>query len=280
MLNQLKTGLLLGGLTAIVLLFGSFFGKGGLIIAFLFAIAMNVGSYWFSDRLILTMQRAREVSRKEQPELYRIVEDLAHRAEIPMPRVYIVPDPSPNAFATGRNPQHGVVAVTEGILKLLSADELRGVIAHELSHVRNRDILIQTITATLAGAIMFISQIVQFTAMFGGLGGDDDEGNPLILLAMAITAPIAAMIIQMAISRSREYLADQSGARVAGDPNKLADALEKLDAYSRQVPLKNAHSNTSHLFIVNPFSKKGLANLFSTHPPMDERIQRLRGMHA
>lgn len=278
MLNQLKTGLLLGGLTVIILLFGSVFGQGGLIIAFVFAVAMNVGSYWFSDRLILSMQRAREVNRREQPELYRIVEDLSHRAEIPMPRIYIVPEQAPNAFATGRNPQHGVVAVTEGILKVLSADELKGVIAHELAHVRNRDILIQTIAATLGGVIMFISQIIQFTAIFGFGGDDEGEGNPLVLLLLAIIAPIAAMIIQMAISRSREYLADQTGARFAGDPNKLADALEKIDAYSRRIPLSRAQPHTSHLFIVNPFARKGMAKLFSTHPPMAERIERLRAL--
>jgi len=282
MSNQLKTGLLLGLLTALILLFGRLLGgQAGIIIAFVLAVAMNVGSYWFSDRIVLAMYKARAVSPEEAPGLHRIVEELAGRAEIPKPKVYVIPQQAPNAFATGRSPGNGVVAVTEGILQLLSADELKGVLAHELGHIRNRDILIQTVAATLAGVIMFVSSMVKWAAIFG-MGGDDEEGggNPIMALILAIVAPIAAMLIQMAISRSREYLADQSGARLAGNPNHLASALEKLDAYSRRMPLKQGNPATAHMFIVNPFSGQNIANLFSTHPPVQERIQRLRSMGA
>jgi heat shock protein HtpX len=280
MTNQLKTGLLLGLLTAIILLFGQMLGgQGGLIFAFILAIAMNVGSYWYSDRIVLSMYKAKEMSPSEAPRLHEIVAELAQRAGVPKPRVFIIPQDAPNAFATGRTPKQGVVAVTEGIMQLLTLDELKGVLAHEMGHIRNRDILIQTVAATLAGVIMFVANMMQWAAIFG-LGGSDDEGggNPLVAIVMAIVAPIAAMLIQMAISRSREYLADQTGAQLAGDPNSLASALEKLDAYSRRVPMRQGSPATAHMFIVNPFSGQAMANLFSTHPPVQERVQRLRSM--
>jgi heat shock protein HtpX len=254
-------------------------GQGGLIFAFILAIAMNVGSYWYSDRIVLSMYKAKEMSPSEAPRLHEIVAELAQRAGVPKPRVFIIPQDAPNAFATGRTPKQGVVAVTEGIMQLLTLDELKGVLAHEMGHIRNRDILIQTVAATLAGVIMFVANMMQWAAIFG-LGGSDDEGggNPLVAIVMAIVAPIAAMLIQMAISRSREYLADQTGAQLAGDPNSLASALEKLDAYSRRVPMRQGSPATAHMFIVNPFSGQAMANLFSTHPPVQERVQRLRSM--
>lgn len=279
MTSQLKTGLLLGLLTAIILLFGQMMGgQGGLIFAFILAIAMNVGSYWYSDRIVLSMYKAKEVTPSEAPRLHEVVAELAQRAGVPKPRVYIIPQEAPNAFATGRTPKQGVVAVTQGIMQLLSMEELKGVLAHEMGHIRNRDILIQTVAATLAGVIMFVSNMLQWAAIFGMGGGDDEGGNPLVAIVMAIVAPIAAMLIQMAISRSREYLADQTGAQLAGDPNALASALEKMDAYSRRVPMRQGSPATAHMFIVNPFSGQSMANLFSTHPPVQERIQRLRSM--
>ncbi|MFO7876906.1 MAG: zinc metalloprotease HtpX [Desulfovermiculus sp.] len=279
MTSQLKTGLLLGLLTAIILLFGQMMGgQGGLIFAFILAIAMNVGSYWYSDRIVLSMYKAKEVTPSEAPRLHEVVAELAQRAGVPKPRVYIIPQEAPNAFATGRTPKQGVVAVTQGIMQLLSMEELKGVLAHEMGHIRNRDILIQTVAATLAGVIMFVSNMLQWAAIFGMGGGDDEGGNPLVAIVMAIVAPIAAMLIQMAISRSREYLADQTGAQLAGDPNSLASALEKMDAYSRRVPMRQGSPATAHMFIVNPFSGQSMANLFSTHPPVQERIQRLRSM--
>ena len=280
MTNQLKTGLLLGLLTAIILLFGQMIGgQGGLIFAFIIAIAMNVGSYWYSDRIVLSMYKAKEISQQEAPRLHEIVSELAQRAGIPKPKVYIIPQEAPNAFATGRTPKQGVVAVTQGIMQLLSLEELKGVLAHEMGHIRNRDILIQTVAATLAGVIMFVSNMLQWAAIFGMGGGDDEGGgNPLVAIVMAIVAPIAAMLIQMAISRSREYLADQTGAQLAGDPNSLASALEKLDAYSKKVPMRQGSPATAHMFIVNPFTGRGMAHLFSTHPPVQERVQRLRSM--
>ncbi|WP_027370022.1 zinc metalloprotease HtpX [Desulfovermiculus halophilus] len=280
MTNQLKTGLLLGLLTAIILLFGQMLGgQGGLVLAFIIAIAMNVGSYWYSDRIVLSMYKAKEVSPSDAPRLHEIVAELAQRAGVPKPRVFIIPQEAPNAFATGRTPKQGVVAVTKGIMQLLTMEELKGVLAHEMGHIRNRDILIQTVAATLAGVIMFVSNMLQWAAIFG-MGGNDEEGggNPLVAIVMAIVAPIAAMLIQMAISRSREYLADQTGAQLAGDPRSLASALEKLDAYSRRIPMQSGTPATAHMFIVNPFSGGSMAHLFSTHPPVQERIQRLRAM--
>jgi heat shock protein HtpX len=244
----------------------------------MFAVVMNFGSYWFSDKIVLRMYRAQEVGPGHR--LYSMVERLSRQAQLPMPKVYIIPDPSPNAFATGRNPSHAAVAATEGILQVLSEHELEGVIAHELAHVRNRDILISSVAATMAAAIMFAAQTAQFAAMFGGYGGrgeDRDRGNnPIALLAMIILAPLAATLIQMAISRSREFSADATGAQIAGNPYGLADALRKIDAASRQVPL-NANPATAHMFIVKPFSGAALAGLFSSHPPTADRIRALLG---
>ncbi len=279
MTNQLKTGLLLGLLTAIILLFGRMLGgQTGLILAFILAIAMNVGSYWFSDRIVLSMYKARELGPDDAPDLHRMVEGLASRGGLPKPRIFLIPQEAPNAFATGRSPNNSVVAVTEGITHLLSLEELKGVLAHEIGHIKNRDILIQSVAATLAGVIMFVSSMVKWAAIFGMGGGDDEGGNPFLAIVLAIVAPIAAMLIQMAISRSREYLADRTGAQLSGNPRHLAGALQKLDAYSRRVPMKQGNQATAHLFIVNPFSGQSLANLFSTHPPVQERIQRLMAL--
>ncbi len=279
MSNQLKTGLLLGLLTGLILIFGQLLGgQTGLVFAFLLAIGMNVSSYWFSDRIVLSMYKAKEVEPKDAPSLHRIVEELSSRAGIPKPRVYVMPEQSPNAFATGRNPRHGVVAVTEGIMQLLSPDELKGVLAHEMGHIKNRDILIQTVAATLAGVIMFVSSMIKWAAIFGMGGDEDGGGNPFLAIVLAIVAPIAALLIQMAISRSREYLADQSGARLSQHPGDLASALEKLDAYSKRVKMHKSNPATAHMFIVNPLSGQNLLRLFSTHPPTEERIQRLRAM--
>jgi heat shock protein HtpX len=280
-MNTIKTGLLLGALTGLLMLIGgSFGGQQGVVIAFIFAMAMNLGSYWFSDKIVLRMYNAQPVSENEAPELYATVKNLALRASMPMPRVYIIPGDTPNAFATGRNEQHAVVAVTEGILRILGRDELEGVIAHELSHIRNRDILIGSIAATLAGAIVMLANMAQWAAMFGGASRDDDEGggsNIVSLILMAILAPIAATLIQMAISRSREYLADTGGAKISGKPYSLAGALEKLSRASQTMPME-ANPSTAHMFIVNPLIGRSLMNLFSTHPPIEERIARLRSM--
>ena len=279
MTNQIKTGLLLGLLTALILIFGRLLGgQTGLVFAFILAIVMNVGSYWFSDRIVLKMYKAQEVTPQQSPGLHAMVEDLSRQAGIPKPRVYIIPEQAPNAFATGRNPSNGVVAVTQGILQILDKEELRGVLAHELGHIKNRDILVQTVAATLAGVIMFVANMVKWSALFGFGGSDEEGGNPLLALAMAIVAPIAALLIQMGISRSREYMADDTGAHLAGNPGHLASALEKLEAYSKQVPMRHGNQGTAHMFIVNPFAGRSLANLFSTHPPLRERVQRLRSM--
>jgi len=280
-MNTIKTGLLLGALTGLLMLIGGWFGgQNGVVIAFFFAVVMNFGSYWFSDKIVLRMVHAQAVSEGDAPELYAIVKNLALRASMPMPRVYIIPGDTPNAFATGRNEQHAVIAVTEGILRILGRDELEGVIAHELTHIRNRDILIGSIAATLAGAIVMLANMAQWAAMFGGAGRDDDEGggsNIVGLILMAVLAPIAATLIQMAISRSREYLADAGGAKISGKPYGLAGALEKLSLASQTMPMK-ANPSTAHMFIVNPLTGRSLMNLFSTHPPIEERIARLRSM--
>ena len=280
-MNTIKTGLLLGALTGLLMLIGGWFGgQNGVVIAFFFAVVMNFGSYWFSDKIVLRMVHAQAVSESEAPELYAMVKNLALRASMPMPRVYIIPGDTPNAFATGRNEQHAVVAVTEGILRILGKDELEGVIAHELTHIRNRDILIGSIAATLAGAIVMLAHMAQWAAMFGGVGRDDDEGggsNIVGLILMAVLAPIAATLIQMAISRSREYLADAGGAKISGKPYGLAGALEKLSRASQTMPME-ANPSTAHMFIVNPLTGRSLMNLFSTHPPIEERIARLRSM--
>ncbi len=278
--NQIRTVILLGLLTGVIVWLGRFFGgPQGMIIAFIFAMIMNFASYWFSDKIVLAMYRARELSPDEAPELYNVVRELAGNAGLPMPRIYLVPSQAPNAFATGRNPNHAVVAVTEGILRLLSMDELRGVLAHELSHIKNRDILIGSVAATLAGVIMILADMARWGAIFGAFGGDDDEGGGIIgLLVVSIVAPIAAVLIQMAISRSREFLADATGARIAHNPEGLARALEKLSYASQKIPMVEAKPQTAHMFIVNPLTRKGIATLFSTHPPVEERIRRLRAM--
>ena len=277
--NSVRTALLLGALTGLILLIGRYVGgRNGMVIAFFFAIIMNFGSYWFSDKIVLRIYRARPVNEGEAPGLYRIVRQLAQTAGLPMPMVCIMPSEAANAFATGRNPEHAVVAVTQGILRLLDEDELKGVLAHELAHVKHRDILIGSIAATLAGAIMMIASFARWAALFGGFGGrDDDDGGGMIgLIAMAILAPMAAMLIQMAISRSREYAADAAGASFAGSPRGLASALKKISSASRRAPMK-AEAATAHMFIMNPLSGKSLMSLFSTHPPVEKRIERLMG---
>ena len=279
--NTLKTGFLLAALTGLVLLIGDWLGgRGGLIFAFIFAVVMNVGAYWYSDKIVLRMYKAREVSEAEAPSLFGTVRRLTQRAELPMPKVYIIPQPTPNAFATGRNPENSAVAVTEGLLELMDQEELEGVIAHELGHIRNRDILISTIAATLAGVIMMVARWLMFSMFFfGGAAGDDDSpGGAIGLIVLAILAPIAALLIQMTISRSREYQADATGAWIAGNPKGLARALEKLDHASRRVPLEGGNPATAHLFIVKPLSRsrgRSMLRFFSTHPPVEERIKRL-----
>jgi heat shock protein HtpX len=279
MANGIKTVLLLGLMSGVLLALGELLGgANGLVIAFVFAAIMNLGSYWFSDKLVLSMYRAQPVG-PEHP-LYRIVERLTQRASLPMPKVYIIPDPSPNAFATGRNPSHAAVAATQGILQVLSEHELEGVIAHELAHVKHRDILISSIAATMAAAIMMVARMAHFAALFGGYGGrgeDRERGNnPIALLATIILAPLAALLIQMAISRSREFAADAGGAEIAGTPYGLADALRKIDAASKRVPL-DANPATAHMFIVKPFTGGGIMSLFSSHPPTEARIRALLG---
>lgn len=281
MYNSLKTAVLLGALTGLIIIIGKYFGgQQGMVIAFGFAVVMNLGSYWFSDKIVLAMYRAKEISPAEAPEIHAAVDELVARAGLPKPRVYVIDSDSPNAFATGRNPQHAAVAVTRGIVKILDREELKGVLAHELSHVRNRDILIGSVAATLAGVVMMLANMARWAAIFGG-GGRDDEGRgggAIGLIAMSILAPLAAMLIQMAISRSREYLADSSGAHLSGNPYALASALEKLQRASQRVPLQAAGTATAHLFIVNPLSGRSLMSLFSTHPPIEERVRRLRGL--
>jgi len=278
MANGLKTALLLGLLSGLLLVIGELAGgANGLVIAFGFAAVMNFASYWFSDKMILRMYSAQPVG-PEHP-LYQITERLARQAGLPMPKVYIIPDNSPNAFATGRNPEHAAVAATEGILRTLSPSELEGVIAHELAHVKHRDILISSVAATIAAAIMMIGRMAMYAGMFAGNGRDEREGsssNPIALLAMMILAPVAAMLIQGAISRSREFAADAGGARIAGSPYGLADALRKIDAVAKRVPM-DANPATAHMFIIKPFSGAGLMSLFSTHPPTEARIQALLG---
>jgi len=281
MINILKTTFLLALLTALIVLVGAHYGgRSGAAIALAVAAILNFTSYWFSDRMVLAATRAKPISREEAPRLYSIVERLSGRSGLPMPRLYMLPEASPNAFATGRNPEHAAVAVTQGILQLLDDEEMEGVLAHELGHVKNRDILISSVAATLAGAVMWIAQMARWGAIFGGYGGRDNEkaGGALGLLATALLAPVAALLIQMAISRSREYQADSTGSNLVGQPYGLARALEKLDQYSRRIPMARAGgATTSHLFIVRPFSGASFMNLFSTHPPIRERVRRLLG---
>ena len=278
MSNIFKTGLLLAVLTAmLVLIGGAIGGQQGMLVAFMLALAMNFFSYWFSDKMVLAMYGARPIEESEAPALYAVVRRLATRAQIPMPRVYMIASDTPNAFATGRNPEHAAVAVTEGILRILDQDELEGVLAHELSHVKNRDVLISTIAATLAGAITYLAHMAQWAAIFGGRRDDEEGSNPIALIAMAIVAPIAAMLVQLAVSRAREYQADATGARLAGRTWGLSKALEKLQMAQQVAPM-DANPATAHLFIVNPLSGQAFMNLFSTHPPLEERIARLRAM--
>src|SRR5512145_894859 len=276
--NTLKTTLLLAVLTVLFVLVGKAIGgQSGMVFAFGLAIVMNVGSYWFSDKIVLRMYRAQEVTENESPQLHGVVRRLALAAGVPMPKVYIIPQESPNAFATGRDPAHAAVAATEGILRALSPEELEGVLAHEMAHVRNRDILIGTVAATLAGAIMMLANMARFAAIFGGGRDDREGGGGLQLLVTAILAPIGAMMIQMAVSRSREYLADETGARFCGRPEALARALEKIALGARRAPME-ASPATSHLFIMSPLSGGGILSLFSTHPPIEKRVARLRAM--
>jgi heat shock protein HtpX len=278
MMNQLKTVLLLGVLSAIVVGIGGALAPGSMVVWVALALAMNVGAYFFSDRLVLRMNGARPLAREEAPGIHAMTEELAARAGIPVPRLFVIDDPSPNAFATGRNPARGVVAITTGIVRHLSARELRGVIAHEIAHIRNRDILVSTIAASLAAVVTSVANVLQFSALFGGAQNDEEGGSAAGSLAMAFVAPIAATLVQLAISRSREYLADETGARLAGDPDALAAALESLALGTAHVPA-TVQPATASLFIVNPFAGVGgLMKLFSTHPPTEERVRRLRAM--
>lgn len=282
MSNTLKTTVLLALLTGLMLWIGEALGgTNGMVVALAFAVVMNFGSWWFSDRIVLAMYGAQPLSEAEAPDLYRVVRELAAAAQIPMPPVYLIPSESPNAFATGRSPSHAAVAVTQGILRILTVDELRGVLGHELGHVVHRDTLTSTVAATLAGVIMMLGRLAYWSALFGGGRRDerDEGGGALGLLATMILAPLAASLIQMAISRSREYAADEAGARYYHNPLALASALEKISIGAARVPLA-AGPATAHLFIVNPLRGNWLANLFSTHPPTEERIRRLRSMIA
>lgn len=282
MAARIKSYFLLGLLSILLVYIGSFFGINGMVVTFIFAIAMNLITYFAGDRIVLAMSSAVKLSESQMPELHRLISEVAVSAGIPKPQVYLIPSRSPNAFATGRDPAHASVAVTEGILDILYREELKGVIAHEISHIKNRDILIATIAATLASAITMIGRMLQFAAMFGGSGRNSDRGgnifSAIAMLLFAILLPIAAALIQLAISRSREYLADETGARIVRNPFGLANALRKLAKGITAMPMNNANPSTSHLFIVNPFSGKSLLALFSTHPPIEERIRRLESM--
>lgn len=281
-MNTLKTALFLGLLTGLLVAIGGLVGgRTGMIVALVLAGAMNFFSYWYSDKIVLRAYRAQVLERHEAPALYDMVDGLRQNAGLPMPRVALIPDPTPNAFATGRDPAHAVVAVTQGIVDLLSPRELRGVLAHELGHVQDRDILVSSVAATVAGAVMVLADMARWAMIFGGGRGDEEgEGGGGIvgLLVMSILAPLAAMLIQMAISRGREYLADSEGAQICGDPEALASALAKLQNANQRQPMESARPQTAHMFIVNPLAGRSMASLFSTHPPMEERIARLRAM--
>jgi heat shock protein HtpX len=279
-MNTVKTVGLMVFMTLLLMFVGQALGgRGGMVFAFALAVIMNFGSYWFSDKIVLRMYGAQPVSESEAPEIYAIVRTLVQRAGLPMPKIYIIPEETPNAFATGRNAEHAVVAVTQGIMRILSREELAGVIGHELAHIKHRDMLTGTIVATIAGAISMLAQMAQWAMLFGGRR-DDEEGssNPIVAIVMMIVAPIAAMIVQMAISRTREYEADKGGAQISGNPSGLANALLKLERGSQIVPMENARPATAHMFIVNPLTGGGLMNLFSTHPPIAERVKRLNDM--
>ena len=277
--NQLKTVMLMGLLTAFVILAGGALGgKSGLIIALGMALVMNGASYWYSDKIVIKMTGSKPLNRQDNPKLYEMVESLAYNAGIPTPKIYLTPSSQPNAFATGRNPAHGVIAVTQGLLQLLTAEELKGVIAHELAHIKNRDILVGTVAAVMAGIITTLANLAQWALIFGGLSGDDNgEGSALAALPLIILGPLAALLVQMAISRSREYLADSTGAAISGNSEGLAQALLKLEQGSRLRPMQ-VNPAASHMFIVNPLSGRRLISLFSTHPPIAERVKRLRNL--
>ena len=274
--NRLKTSILMAGIMALFGVIGGYLGgSSGMLMALIFAGGMNLFAYWFSDTMVLKMYNAQEVDETSAPQFYAMIRELAQRADLPMPRVYLIDEAQPNAFATGRNPEHAAVAATTGILHLLSAREIRGVMAHELAHVRHRDILISTISATMAGAI---SALANFAMFFGGRDADGRRSNPIASIAVALLAPLAASLIQMAISRAREFEADRGGAEICGDPNALADALSKIDAYARgiRMPTAEEHPATAQMMIMNPLAGGGMASLFSTHPSTEERVQRLR----
>ena len=275
-MNTLKTVFLMTLMMVLFIFVGNLLGgRSGMTIAFMFALAMNFGSYWFSDKVVLAMYKAKEVNAETAPKLYGLVEELSQRATLPMPRVYVIENPTPNAFATGRDPQHAAVAVTTGILKILNTEELAGVLGHELAHVKHRDILIGTIAATFVGTITFVAQMASWAMMFGR-GNSDDDDSGLASLFLMIVAPIAATLLQLAISRSREYVADEGGAEISGVPLALASALEKLSMQNQIHPIRDAKPATAHMFIVNPLRGGGLMKLFSTHPSMEERVSRLR----
>lgn len=280
MFNWVKTFILMAAITGLfIVVGGAIGGQQGMVIALLFALAMNFFSYWFSDKLVLKMYNAQEVDATTAPDFYRLVQELAARAELPMPRVYLIDEDAPNAFATGRNPENAAVAATRGILRVLSARELRGVMAHELAHVKHRDILTQTISATMAGAI---SALANFAMFFGGRDNEGRPSNPIAGIAVMILAPLAAALLQMALSRAREYEADRGGAEIAGDPEALASALDKIHRYAQGIPLQTAqaHPETGQMMIINPLHGGGIAGLFSTHPPVEERIARLMAMRG
>lgn len=275
-MNILRTGFLMMLLTMILLGIGSMFGQGGLIIALGFAVVSNFIAYWFSDKMVLAAYRAKEIDRNQAPNLYTIVENLTKKANLPMPKVYIIPSEQPNAFATGRNPEHAAVAVTQGLLRILSERELAGVLAHELAHVKHRDILIGSVVGTMAGAITVLASMAKWGAILGGFSRDSDEGGGIVgLLVMAIVAPLAALLVQMAVSRSREYHADKAAGEFTGDPAALADALRSIHKGVEAMPMHDAGRATAHLFIASPISGQALASLFSTHPPMEKRVERL-----
>jgi heat shock protein HtpX len=279
-MNTMKTFTLMALMTALLVVVGGLLGgNNGMMMAFLFAVLMNFGTYWFSDRIVLAMYKAKQIGPSENQTLFQITQELAAKGDLPMPKLYLIPSEQPNAFATGRDPEHAALAVTEGMLRTLPADELRGVIGHELAHVKHRDILVGTVAATLAGAISMIAHMAQWAFIFGGgRGSNNREGNnPIAAIALIILAPIAALLIQLAISRSREFLADEGGAKMAGNPIPLANALRKLDSASKRIPMQ-ANTATAHMFIVSPLTGGGIAKLFSTHPPMEERIARLEAM--